>query len=206
MNSVLIVPTGTANLASVSAALRRLGAEPRLASDPAEIARASRVLLPGVGALKAAMETLEAKGFADPLRERFHADRPTLAICLGLQLMAEWSEESPGTPGLGLFRGTVRRLPENVRVPHFGWNRVEPEAPGRFLFPIVAYFANSYALTETPSGFLGAVTRHGSEFVSALERGSWLACQFHPELSGPCGMRLIRRWLDQVPFGTEAAC
>ena len=130
---VLVVRTGTANLASMLAGLRRVGASPELTEDPGAVRSAERVVLPGVGAFAAAMQQLDAAGLASALAERARAGRATLAVCLGLQLLGDASEESPGARGLGVLSGTARRFPESVRVPQMGWNRVEPDAGCRFL-------------------------------------------------------------------------
>jgi glutamine amidotransferase len=198
---VLVVPTGTANLASVLAGLRRAGAAPRVAEDPGLVASAAGVVLPGVGALAAAMERLRTSGMVDALLERIAAGRPTLAICLGLQLLAEASEESPGIPALGAFPGVITRFPDSVRVPQMGWNRVAPDPGCRLLQPGWAYFANSYRLETPPPGWQSATTNYGGSFVAALERGPVLACQFHPELSGAWGGALLERWVDGTRTG-----
>ncbi len=195
---VLVVRTGTANLASVLVGLTRAGAAPTLSHDPAAIANAAHVVLPGVGALGAAMEQLGATGLDRALRERLAKGRPTLTICLGLQLLFAGSEESPGVPALGVIAGSATRFDPatGVRVPHLGWNMVEPADGARLLTPGYAYFAHSYKLSVAPRGWLPAYTTHGGRFVSALERGGVLACQFHPELSGAWGLGLMRRWLE----------
>lgn len=195
MPEVLIVPTGTANLASVAAAFRRLGAAPRLSERPEEIAAASHVMLPGVGAFAAAMARLVERGLDAALRERIAADRPTVAICVGHQLLFAASEESPGVAGLGVVPGEVGRFPENVRVPQFGWNRVEPGEDCLLLEEGWAYFANSYRATEAP-GWAVALAEHGGPFVAAMERGNVIGCQFHPELSGAYGAALLSRFLE----------
>jgi imidazole glycerol phosphate synthase glutamine amidotransferase subunit len=113
---------------------------------------------------------------------------------VGLQVLCDASEESPGVPGLGLVPGTVRRFPSTVRVPQFGWNRVEAP-PGGFLESGYAYYANSYRLDAAPAGWTAATSDHGGPFVGALRRGDVLACQFHPELSGAWGLAMLGRWL-----------
>jgi imidazole glycerol-phosphate synthase subunit HisH len=191
---VTVVVTGVANLASVLAGWRRLGAATHVTEDPDEVRRADRVELPGVGAFGAAMERLRDTGLDRALRERVESGRPTLAICVGLQVLCDASEESPGVEGLGLVPGIVRRFPDRVRVPQFGWNRVAAPAGG----PVAdgyAYFANSYRLAEAPAGFAAATSDHGGPFVAALWRGDLLACQFHPELSGAWGLGLLDRWM-----------
>jgi imidazole glycerol phosphate synthase glutamine amidotransferase subunit len=192
-----------ANLASVLTGLRRAGAIPRLAQRSEEIADADRVVLPGVGAFGTGMRTWKQDGLDAAIRERLTAGRATLAICLGLQLLCTASEEDPTVGGLGFIPGTVRRFPANVRVPQFGWNRIRPATASRYLSAGFAYFANSYCLFEAPPGWSAAFTVYGQTFVSALEKGEILACQFHPELSGPWGRGLLGRWLDGRPEVTR---
>lgn len=199
--AVLVVRTGTANLASVRAGLARAGAASELTGDPAAVRSADRVVLPGVGAFGAAAAALAADGLDEALRERVAAGRPTLAVCLGQQLLAEGSGESPGVPGLGAFPGTVERFPAGVRIPQLGWNFVAPGPGCRWLTPGYAWFANSYRLTVAPAGWKAAWAEHGTRFVAALERDGVLACQFHPELSGPWGQDLLRRWLETTEGG-----
>jgi imidazole glycerol phosphate synthase glutamine amidotransferase subunit len=191
---VVVVPTGTANLASVQAALDRLGARARLAECAAMIEDATHVVLPGVGSFGAAVAGLRAAGFDEALAARIRAGRATLAMCVGLQVLFEASDESPHAAGLGVFPGRVERFPDGVRVPQFGWNRVAPEPGCRLLEPGYAYFANSYRVQDAPACAV-ATAEHGGRFVAALERGRVLACQFHPELSDAYGQELIARWL-----------
>jgi glutamine amidotransferase len=192
---VVVVPTGTANLASVRAALARLGARARLAASAAMVEDATHVVLPGVGSFGAAMAGLREAAFDAALAARVGAGRATLAMCVGLQVLFETSDESPHAAGLAVFSGRVERFPDQVRVPQFGWNRVRP-APGcRLIEPGYAYFANSYRVLEAP-GCAIATAEHGGRFVAALEQGRVLACQFHPELSGAYGQELIARWLE----------
>lgn len=191
-----IVPTGTANLASVLAAFQRLGARPGVVTTPQEVERASRLVLPGVGSFGAAMAELDRTGLRQALRARIDTARPTLAVCVGMQLLAERSEESEGAVGLGSVTAGVTRFPPSVRVPQFGWNQVVAGPDSRLIEDGWAYFANSYRLAAVPEGWAAAVTDHGGSFVAAMERGPVLACQFHPELSGRWGSDLLGRWLD----------
>ncbi|HSK11316.1 MAG TPA: imidazole glycerol phosphate synthase subunit HisH [Vicinamibacterales bacterium] len=194
MREVVVVGTSVANIASVLAALRRAGAEPVVSIDPVAVAAARRVVLPGVGAFEAAMAALRAAGIEDVLAERVRARRSLLAICLGLQLLAEGSDESPGVAGLGVVPGIASRFPASVRVPQLGWNRVRPARGARAIEAGSAYFANSYRIEAIPAGWSGATAEYAGPFVAALERGPVIACQFHPELSGAWGAALIRRW------------
>ena len=198
MRLVTIVPTGTANTASVVAALTRLGAAVEEAASAGDVETSPGVVLPGVGAFGSAMDRIDSLGLAAPIRERIEAHRPTLAVCVGMQLLSRGSEESPGVTGLQVLEEPVGRFGDGVTVPQMGWNRVEPGSGSRFVESGWAYFANSYRLDRLPEGWVGSSTDHGGEFVSALEMGDVLACQFHPELSGRWGARLLDRWLQRV--------
>lgn len=194
MKEVVVIRTGLANLASVLAALERAGVNPRVTEEATSATEAAAVVLPGVGAFGAAMRHLSTKGLPGVLKERIDARRPTLAICLGLQLFGSSSEESPGVVGIRAVDQPIKRFPENVKIPQLGWNEVLPETGCRLIEPGYAYFANSYCLMDAPPGFASAKTVYGIKFVSALEDGPVLACQFHPELSGKWGQQLINRW------------
>lgn len=194
--SVVVVPTGTANLASVLAALRRGGVDPRLAEGPDDVAAAAAVVLPGVGHFAAARQSLV--GLEAPLIERIQADRPTLGICLGLQVLLDGSDEAPGVAGLGVIPGMARRFEAGVRCPHLGWTPVAVDGSASFLSDGFACFAHSYRLTNPPDGWTVAMATHGGPFVAALERGRTLACQLHPELSGAWGARVLARWLTRA--------
>jgi imidazole glycerol phosphate synthase glutamine amidotransferase subunit len=205
-DDVVIVDSGVANLASIAGAFRRLGASIAVTADPTVARTAARIVLPGVGAFGAGMAALRASDLETAIRDVASRGTPILGVCLGMQMLCEASEETPGVAGLGVVSGTCRRLPPNVRIPHLGWNSVAPEAGARFVTPGVAAFANSYALRESPSGWTPAWSTHGVPFVAALERGPLLVCQFHPELSGAYGAALLERWLSgrSAPSGPAA--
>ncbi len=205
--SVLVVPTGTANLASIKAAFGRLGASVVMAERPDQIDQAERVVLPGVGAFGASMAEIRNHGFDAPLAARIRAGRPTFAVCVGLQLLFEASEESDGVPGLGVLPGRISRLPATVRVPQLGWNQVEPGEDCDIIEAGHAYFANSYrAVPPAPEGWAAATADHGGPMIAALERGAVLGCQFHPELSGAWGQALMGRWLARSTTTGSASC
>ncbi len=200
---LIIVRTGTANTASVVAAIERLGLTPRLTTDVALVRDAELAILPGVGAFGAAMDAIRAAGLEDVLRDRLVAGRATMCICLGLQVLCETSEETPGVRGLGVIPATIGRFADDVRVPQLGWNEVVPEDGCGMLTRGFAYYANSYRLASKPAGWKCAMTTHGAPFVAAVERGNVLACQFHPELSGPWGLGLIKRWVERSTTETQ---
>ena len=195
MPEVVIVPTGTANLASVMAAFRRLGAEPQVAEHAEDITHATHVMLPGVGAFGISMARLREQGLDDAVRERVLADRPTICICVGHQLLFESSEESPGSTGLGVIPERIGRFGAGVRVPQFGWNLVRPAEGCNLLEEGYAYFANSYRALAAP-GWNVAQAEHGGAYVAAVELGNVIGCQFHPELSGAYGSALLSRFLE----------
>jgi imidazole glycerol phosphate synthase glutamine amidotransferase subunit len=198
---VEVVATGTANTASVLAALSRAGVRARISRDPSAIEQAEAVVLPGVGTLSAAMRALRAHGLDEVIRRRVADRRALLAICLGMQILGEESEESPGVAGLGAVGFRIRRLSRARRLPHFGWSAVAADrhdAPASVLVSGEAYFAHSYGLVEVPQGWRAAWSDCGERFVSAIESGPVVACQFHPELSGEYGRGLLSRWIDRA--------
>ncbi len=192
---VSVIDTGIANAASVSAAFARCGADVRLITDRKSVEHAGLLVLPGVGSFGAGMERLCAEGLDRVLLQRVRDDRPTLAICLGMQLLCVSSQETPGVSGLGILDGRITPFTPSVRCPQFGWNLVEADHGCRVLRTGYAYFANSFKLEQAPAEWQTGVTIHGSPFVSAVERGNILACQFHPELSGSWGKELLCRWM-----------
>ena len=195
MTDLAVVSTGAANLASVLAAFDRLGMSAVVSNDGETIRDARRVVLPGVGAFAPVAEGLRASGLDRVLRERITAGRPTLAICLGLQLLADASDEGPDAVGLGILPLRVRRLPDTVVVPQLGWNWIEPDTGCTLVRSGAAYFANSFCFTEGADGWNAAWSDHGGPFVAAVERGPVLGCQFHPELSDSWGAALLETWL-----------
>jgi len=195
---VYVLDTGAANLASMVAALRRAGARPTVGLDPTRTKDARAVVLPGVGAFGPAAVQLQRAGLDDVLRRRVATGAPTLAVCLGLQLLGRASAESKGARGIGAFDLRAERFANGVRTPHLGWSPIEAEGNCQLLESGWAAFAHSYRLTEAPVGWSAAWCERGERFVAALERGAVLACQFHPELSGAFGARLLRRWLERA--------
>ena len=199
MNDVVIIDAGGANLGSVRAAFARLGVETDVSRDPARIASAERLVLPGVGAAAPVMRKLRESGIDDLLRT---STTPLLGICIGMQVLFERSEEGD-VAGLGLLRGEVRRLPvaQGVRLPHMGWNRLQKRAASPLLDGIDegahAYFVHGYGVAGSADAI--AETTHGEAFAAAVARGRIAGTQFHPERSGAVGSRLLRNFLAWQP-------
>lgn len=181
---VAVCEYGAGNVRSVLLALGRLGADARATGEPDDVARADLAVLPGVGSARTARDGLAARGVDEALRERAAGGKPTLGICLGLQLALESSEEDGGVAGLGLLPGRAVRL-RGERVPRIGWARVEPDGEE-------FWFAHSYA-AETP-----AATGTSEGVVAVAEAGSFLGVQFHPEKSGRAGARFLERCLSRA--------
>lgn len=190
-----IINTGVANIRSLQAAFDRLNQSWQLTEDANQVAEAPLAVLPGVGAFSAAAATIDRLELRDAIIERVSADRPLLCICLGMQLLAQSSEESPDAKGLGIIPSTIQRFSKAVKVPQLGWNEVRPQSEGPFATG-EAYFANSYRLVEPPDGWGFAETDYDGTFVSSLWRGRLIACQFHPELSGKWGQQLLQNFVE----------
>ena len=205
-----VVGTGSANIAAVCSGLERLHGptsqpvETRVTTAIQDVSDAPLLVLPGVGTFGAVMQRLVQLDLTGAIRERIELGRPTLCICLGLQIMASCSEESPGIHGLGVLSEDVVAIPPatGCRIPHMGWNCIEASPECSLLASDEMYFANSYCLSKPPEGWNCAWVHHGSRFIAAIERGPVVACQCHPELSGPAGARLMQRWLD-LSLATE---
>lgn len=199
MTDLVIIDAGGANLGSVRAAFARLGVSPELSRDPARIATAERLVLPGVGAAAPVMDTLRASGIDVLLRG---LKTPLLGVCIGMQVLFERSEEGD-VAGLGLLRGPVRKLPASpgIRMPHMGWNRLARRVDSPLLDGIdegaQAYFVHSYGVIG--SADVIAETEHGSAFCAAVARDNIAGAQFHPERSGAVGARFLSNFLSWNP-------
>lgn len=202
--TVALIDYGAGNLHSVHNALKAVGADVMVTDDPATVRGASRIVLPGVGAFGACMDRLAAiEDMADALRDRVLGEGvPFLGICVGMQLMAEYGVEHGRHDGLGWVAGRVAKLEaaQGVRVPHMGWNSVMPAGPESLVRQGEAYFLHSYAYTpDRSSDAVRAVTDHGGEVVAAIQTGSALGVQFHPEKSQAYGLDLLKRFLEWQP-------
>ena len=187
---------------SVEKACLALGEKPVVSREPEVLRRADRIILPGVGAFGDAMKKLEQYGLIPVIREAAASGRPFLGICLGLQLMFESSEESPGVEGLGLLPGHIRKIPSGGgrKIPHMGWNSLEISADSRLFSGVSSgsfvYFVHSYYLPAEEADLTGAVTDYGVRIRAAAERGNLFACQFHPEKSSRVGRRILKNFLE----------
>lgn len=206
--AVTVVDLGLGNLGSVLQALRRAGAEPVLSADPAAIARAPRVILPGVAAFGLGMERAGRIGLGEALSAALARAAPVLGICLGMQILFEQGEEDGTRKGLGLLPGRVTRLPAGVPVPHIGWQRLVQRSPSPLLDPSRppwSYFANAYRC-EAPDEVTCAVAEHEGKpgakvgIAAVVARGTLHGVQFHPEKSAADGARLLERFLA-LPAG-----
>jgi len=198
VTAVCVVDYGAGNLRSLRTGLERAGAEVTVTDDPAQVATAGRVLVPGVGAAGAAMAALEGRGLAGAIRDAAAAGAYVFGICLGLQLLFEASDEDD-VPCLGLLPGRAVAMSFADRLPHMGWNDVTPRAdhPLARALPAVCYFAHSYAVEPAAAdAVLGTTELAGRPFTSVAGTGRVAGTQFHPEKSGPAGRDLLRGFLQ----------
>ena len=188
-----IVDYRAGNLTSVRLAFAAIGETAAVTDDPAVIAAADRVVFPGVGAAKSAMENLKRTGLIDAVRSAALSGRPFLGICLGMQILFEHSEEDGGVDTLGVFKGRVRRFPDRAgfKIPEIGWNQVREKNDERMK---EFYFVHSYYAEVVPET-AGVSEYAGVEFTAMVKRGKLWACQFHPEKSGRVGLALLKEWL-----------
>jgi len=197
---VAIIDYEAGNLTSVQRALAHLGVQAEVTADPARVVQAERVIFPGVGAAESCMASLKAKGLDHALRAAVGAGRPTLGICLGLQLLFERSEEDGGVPCLGLLPGEVirfRREDPAIKIPHMGWNPTALTDPvlGRDLADPTFYYVHSYHVVPGPGVTPIATCDHGGTFCAGVRRDNLVAVQFHPEKSGASGLKLLANFL-----------
>jgi len=191
---------GLGNLWSMANGLRHVGAEPRLVRRLEELPRFDAVVLPGVGAFRPAAAFLKDQRRC--LEDAVECGQPLLGICLGMQLLFDESEEGGLSPGLGLIRGGVKRLPGTVKIPHMGWNQLALRREDALLDGIQSgdyfYFVHSYYPSPEEPSVVLASTEHGVSFASAVAKGAVYGTQFHPEKSGEKGLRVLRNFTKLV--------
>ena len=196
MTGLALIDAGGANLGSVRYALERLGVQARIVRDADGLGDAERIILPGVGAAAPAMALLHERGLVEPLRT---TRLPLLGICLGMQLLFEGSDEAPGVKGLGFFKGQVRLLHTELKIPHMGWNKLELRSPSPLLEGAegeYVYFVHSFHAEPEDRSIITSVCDYGMEVTASVGRGKAQAFQFHPEKSSRVGMRLLKNFVE----------
>lgn len=199
---IAIIDYDAGNIRSVEKALKFLGQETAVTRDREVILKADKVVLPGVGAFGDAMEKLCQYGLEPVIREVAEAGTPFLGICLGLQLLFERSDETPGVPGLGILKGEILRIPESegLKIPHMGWNSLTYPNEGRLFRGIpedsYVYFVHSYYLKAADESIVTAVAEYGTCIHASVEKGNVFACQFHPEKSSETGLKILKNFVE----------
>ena len=199
---IAIIDYDAGNIKSVETAFALLGEEVVLSRDREEILSADRVVLPGVGSFGDAMGNLNRYGLVPVIHEVAEKQIPFLGICLGLQLMFEESEESPGVEGLGLLKGKILHIPkqEGLKIPHMGWNSLHIQNQGRLFDGIpeetYVYFVHSYYLKADEPSVVKATTEYSTQIHASVEKGNLFGCQFHPEKSSTMGLKMLENFTN----------
>ncbi|MEQ1885260.1 MAG: imidazole glycerol phosphate synthase subunit HisH [Bryobacteraceae bacterium] len=199
---ISILDYGAGNLRSVENTLGAIGAEYELIRTAEQLRTATKVILPGVGHFGQMMRALDSMNVRTALLDTMRAGVPFLGICLGLQALFQASEEAPEVKGFGIFEGTVRRFQGDMRIPHMGWNEVDPVRRERSRLlrdidkPPYLYFANSYYCPVIPA--TTGICHYGVEFTAILEHDNICGVQFHPEKSGDLGLKIVRNFVEEV--------
>ncbi|HUM80598.1 MAG TPA: imidazole glycerol phosphate synthase subunit HisH [Methanothrix sp.] len=195
--TVAIVNYGMGNLFSIYNAMDHMGGDPRLARDPEDLNGAKAIVVPGVGAFGSCMSQLSR--FSESLLQRLQEGVPMLGICVGMQVLFQESEESPGAPGLGWIKGKVVRLPEGVMIPQMGWNSLSIQRRSEMLDGIsdgdMFYFVHSYYGRPEEDSVIAATTEHGVQVTAAICKDNLFATQFHPEKSGLKGLQILKNFV-----------
>ncbi|GAB6275198.1 MAG: imidazole glycerol phosphate synthase subunit HisH [Peptococcaceae bacterium] len=207
---IAIIDYGRGNLRSVQKGFEKVGVEAIITQDPEVAAKATGLVLPGVGAFADAMTNLKDKGLDDVVREAIFLNKPFLGICLGLQLLFETSEEWGYSEGLGIFPGQVRQLPDNLKVPHMGWNQVDfvksnplvEGIPNKTYF----YFVHSFYVEPADKFLVGGLTEYGLNFTSMISKNNLFALQFHPEKSSVMGLQILKNFGRIVVNVNNSGC
>ena len=199
---IALIDYDAGNIKSVEKAFQSLGKEVVLTRDPEVLKRADHVVLPGVGSFGDAMENLNRYHLVPVIHEIVEKGTPFLGICLGLQILFERSEESPGVEGLGLLKGEILRIPdkEGLKIPHMGWNSLHLQNDGRLFKGIpeetYVYFVHSYYLEAADPEIVAASADYGVVIHAAVETGNVFACQFHPEKSSDTGLQILKNFVE----------
>ena len=195
-----IIDYDAGNIKSVEKALAYLGEETVVSRDPEVLTKADKVILPGVGSFGEAMENLHKYGLVPVIKDMIKEGTPFLGICLGLQLLFESSEETPGVEGLGILKGRILRIPPSpgLKIPHMGWNSLHLQNNGRLFKDIPedthVYFVHSYYLQAEEPEIVKAVTDYSTMIHASVEKNNVFACQFHPEKSSRYGLKILKNF------------
>lgn len=205
---ITIIDYDAGNMRSVEKAFTHLGCEVCITSDPDKILSAKKLVLPGVGSFRDAMERLHERGLTDCIKTAVQTDIPLLGICLGMQLMYEYSEEG-NAEGLGILKGNIRHFPKDMglKIPQIGWNSLEPLRPSILLHGLnenpYVYFVHSYYVDSAEPETVAATTHYGIHPHVLVEKGSLFLTQFHPEKSGQTGLHMLKNFAQFQPGGTK---
>ena len=197
-----IIDYDAGNIRSVEKALSYLGEKTVVSRDPDILKSVDKVILPGVGSFGQAMENLHRYELVPVIRDMIEDGKPFLGICLGLQLLFESSEESPGAEGLGILKGKILKIPSSpgLKIPHMGWNSLQLQNNGRLFRNIpqdtYVYFVHSYYLQAQEPEIVKAVTGYGTEIHASVEKDNVFACQFHPEKSGKYRLEILKNFAE----------
>ncbi len=201
---IAIIDYGAGNIQSVSKALKHIGCDCFITNKKDEILSADGAVLPGVGSFGDTVDSLNKYGIKEAVIEFIKSGNPFLGICLGLQLLFPGSEESEGAEGLGIFDGTITKIPngDGLKIPHMGWNSLKITKDSRLFKGIeenpYVYFVHSYFLNAADKSIVAAQTEYGVTIDAAVEKGNVFATQFHPEKSGNTGLRILKNFVDIV--------
>ena len=199
---IAIIDYDAGNIKSVEKALQKLGADVVITKDAEEILSADKVILPGVGAFGDAMSNLHKYDLVDVIKKVVEKKTPFLGICLGLQLLFERSDETPGVEGLGILKGEVLRIPDcdGLKIPHMGWNSLHLQNEGRLFKGLTeesyVYFVHSYYLKAEEEEIVKATADYGVTIHASVEKDNVFACQFHPEKSSDVGLQILRNFVE----------
>lgn len=198
---IAIIDYNMGNIKSVENAFKRIGADVKVTDDPEIIGKAKAVVLPGVGAFRDAIGNLKRLGLYESIVDTIARDKPFLGICIGLQVLFDYSMEGAKSLGLGIFKGSVGKIPDGVKIPHMGWNKIAIIKKESRLFKGIAsgesfYFVHSYHAVCADKGIISSTTDYGIDIVSSIEKGNAYALQFHPEKSSTFGLKILKNFME----------
>jgi imidazole glycerol-phosphate synthase subunit HisH len=198
---IAIIDYNMGNIKSVENAFKRIGADVKVTDKPEIISGAKAVVLPGVGAFRDAIGNLKKLGLYECIMNTIAQDKPFLGICIGLQVLFEYGMEGAKSPGLGIFKGSVEKIPDGVKIPHMGWNKIRIIKKDSRLFKGIVsgesfYFVHSYHAVCADEEIISSTTDYGIDIVSSIEKGNSYALQFHPEKSSAFGLKVLRNFME----------